>query len=324
MTDYPIEKSSEIFFEIAQKYGEDPITDHDQIMSLLADLDQQLGGLVILDFLDMSNWDNIESFELDRETDILKLVWHDYRGKNESEEEREIRSMVFPASLYSCALQVNSIVPIVGPKIAIFLINGFAKTEKEIKKLFKEQADEIKVVDNSFFEKRVLRRVGKEIEVMDFHCTPMYSLAIIPKQSGIGSHHSKDILYYHNFRVAIDRIKPVVEALDRLTEGDADEISEKVNTVRRIMEFALKVECCSRSLTLKKTYSQVLLGDLIAAVKHEKEEHIRDLLGRFAGRANEFSHDSGKPIEIANAKIVTSLALSYLTLLEIEHKPRFR
>ena len=46
MTDYPIEKSSEIFFEIAQKYGEDPITDHDQIMSLLADLDQQLGGLV--------------------------------------------------------------------------------------------------------------------------------------------------------------------------------------------------------------------------------------------------------------------------------------
>jgi hypothetical protein len=55
-------------------------------MSLLADLDQQLGGLVILDFLDMSNWDNIESFELDRETDILKLVWHDYRGKNESEE----------------------------------------------------------------------------------------------------------------------------------------------------------------------------------------------------------------------------------------------
>lgn len=324
MTDYPIEKSSEIFFEIAQKYGEDPITDHDQIISLLADLDQQLGGLVILDFLDMSNWDSIESFELNRETGVLKLVWHDYRGKNESEEEREIRSMAFPASLYSCALQVNSIVPIIGPKIAIFLINGFAKTEKEIKRLFKEQADEIKVFDNSFFEKKVLRRVGKEIEVMDFHCTPMYSLAIIPKQSGIGSHHSKDILYYHNFRVAINRITPVVEALDRLTESDADEISEKVNTVRRIMEFALKVECCSRSLTLKKTYSQVLLGDLIAAVKYEKENHIRDLLGRFAGMANEFSHDSGKPIEIANAKIVTSLALCYLTLLEIEHKPRFR
>lgn len=324
MKDYPIDKSSEIFFEIAQKYGEAPITDRDHIMSLLSDLDQQLGGLVILDFLDMSSWDNIESFELDRDTDILKLVWYDYRGKNESEEEREIRSMAFPVSLSSCALQINSIVPIVGPKIAIFLINGFAKTDKEIKKLFQEQADEITVKDTSFFEKRVLRRVGKEIEVMDFHCTPMYSLAIIPKQSGIGSHHSKDILYYHNFRVAIERIKSVVEALDRLSEGDADEISEKVNTVRRIMEFALKVECCSRGLTLKKTYSQVLLGDLIVAVKHEKKEHIRYLLRRFAGIANEFSHDSGKPIEIVNARIVTSLALSYLTLLEIEHKPRFR
>ncbi len=324
MKDYPIEKSSEIFFEISQKYGKDPITDHDQIMSLLADLDHELGGLVILDFLDMANWDKIESFDLDRETNILKLVWHDYRGKDESEEEREVRSMIFPASIYSCALQINSIVPIAGSKVAIFLINGYAKTEKEIKKLFQDQADEIKVIDNSFFEKRVLRRVGTEIEVMDFHCTPIYSLAIIPKQSGIGSHHSKDILYHYNFRVAIGRIESVIKALDGLANSDADEIAEKVNTVRRIMEFALKVECCSRSLALKKTYSQVLLGDLIGAVKHEKEEHIRDLLGRFAGMANEFSHDSGKPIDIANAKIVTYLALAYVSLLEIEHKPRFR
>ncbi len=320
MPTYPLDQSSRIFLETAEKFGRDPITDHDKIEAFFAELQTRLGGLVILDFLDMSNWDKIEAFTLDRTSGILTLTWHDYREKIETPDEKEIRQMVFPASLYACALQVNSVVPLVGGSTAVFVINGYAKTEKEIRNLYKGLAEELKLLDNSFFEKRILRRVSGNVEVIDFHCTPIFSLAVVAKQSGLGSHHSKELLYSHNFQVALSRLNAVVAAIDRIDPKSSDDIAEKVNTVRRIMEFVLKVECCSRELKLDKNYSQVLLGDLISQVKSKKEAHVQSLLGKFAELANEFSHDSGKPIDLTKAKLVAMLALAYTSLVDLEHR----
>src|SRR5438067_2512592 len=106
----------------------------------------------------------------------------------------------------------------------------------------------------------------------------MFSLAIVPKRSGLRSGDSKDLLYSHNFDVALRRLKTVVSALDNIDSKDSDTVADKVNTVRRIMEFVLKVECCSRGLTLTKNYSQVLLGDLISALKSSTEQHVQFLL----------------------------------------------
>lgn len=320
MSRYPIAQSSKIFLEIAQKFGNGPMTDPDKVDALFAEFQGRLGGLVILDFLDMANWDKIESYHLDRASGILTLTWHDYRDAVENKKDREIRQIAFPASRYSCALHVNSIVPIVGESLAVFLINGYAKTEKEIRKLYAPGVDEIDIFDNSFFEKRVVRRVVGEFEVIDFHCTPIFSLAVVPKQSGIGSHNSKAILYAHNLHTALGRLNAVVSALDAMHPRNSDDISEKVNTVRRIMEFVLKVECCWRELDLKKGYSQVLLGDLISVVKQAREAHVQSLLGKFAELANEFSHDSGKPVELAKAKMVAALGLAYASLVELEHR----
>ena len=58
---------------------------------------------------------------------------------------------MFSASLYASALQIKSIVPIVGTTSAVFLINAYAKTEKEIRKVYKGQAEEFNLLDNSFF-----------------------------------------------------------------------------------------------------------------------------------------------------------------------------
>ncbi|MDO9484192.1 MAG: hypothetical protein Q8Q84_12505 [Hydrogenophaga sp.] len=322
MTTYPLSDSAQIFLDIAGKFENAPITNQAEVGRFFNELNTQLGGLVILDFLDMANWDRIESYKLDPNSGILTLTWHDYRAAVESTERREMRQMFFPAALYSCALQVNSIVPIVGKSLAVFLINGYAKTEKEIKNLYKDSADEIKILDNSFFEKRVLRKQSGHVEVIDFHCTPLFSLAIVPKQSGIGSHHSKELLYSHNFQIAVSRIRNAVSSLDALAPSDTDGIAEKVNTVRRIMEFLLKVECCARELKLTKSYSQVLLGDLIAQVKPLHDESIKLLLGKFAELANEFSHDSGRPIDIIKAKLATVLALAYATLVELQQRRR--
>lgn len=320
MSNYPIDQSAQIFRELADRFGDKPITDHKKILDLFAELERRLGGLVILDFLDMSNWDKIEGYHIDPATGILTLVWHDYRNAGESIEEKEMRQMAFPASLYACALQLNSVVPIIGKSVAVFLLNGFAKTEKEIKAIYRPSADELKVLDNSFFEKRVVRKADGHFEVIDFHCTPLFSLAIVPKQSGIGSHHSKDILYSFNIRNALARIQATIASLESLGPSESDEIAEKVNTVRRIMEFLLKVECCSRELKLSKNYSQVLLGDLIAQVRPHREQSVQALLGKFAELANEFSHDSGKPIDTSKAKLAAFIALSYATLVELEHR----
>ena len=70
--------------------------------------------------MDTANWDKIEAFNIDKESGILTLVWHDYRNIEESNEEKEMRQMVFPASLYSLGIAVNSIVPITGEKSAVF------------------------------------------------------------------------------------------------------------------------------------------------------------------------------------------------------------
>lgn len=322
MSKFPLDQSAQIFRTVAEAFGDAPITDHNKILSLFSELEARLGGLVILDFLDMSNWDKIEAYRIDPASGILTLTWHDYRTTAASPNDKEMRQMVFPASLYSCALQVNSVVPIIGKSMAIFLINGYAKTEKEIRNLYKQSADELKILDNSFFEKRVLRKEAGHIEVVDFHCTPLFSLAIVPKQAGIGSHHSKDILYSFNFQNALKRIQTVVTALESLEPSDPDDIAEKVNTVRRVMEFLLKVECCSRELKINKNYSQVLLGDLISQIKPTREPSLQTLLGKFAELANEFSHDSGKPIDMTKAKLAAIIALAYATLVELEHRRR--
>ncbi len=318
---HSLDDSPMIFREIAEKFGPGAITDRSKIDDFFKELETRTSGLVILDFLDLANWDRIENFTMDKESGILTFTWHDYRGVMETSGDKEMRQMVFPASLYSCALHVNSIVPIIGKKLAVFFINAYAKTEKEIRNLYKHGADEVKVMDNSFFEKRVVRKASGHFEIIDFHCTPIFSLAIVPKRSGIGSHDSKEMLYSHNFRVALGRLNRVIASLDSMSAYDNDEIAGKVNAVRTIMEFVLKVECCSRELDLPKNYSQVLLGDLIARVKSQKEAPIQTLLGRFAEMANEFSHDSGKPIDLSKAKVVALLALAYTSLVDIEHRP---
>ncbi|AGF50303.1 sll1401 [Synechocystis sp. PCC 6803] len=290
----PIKDSHKIFKGLAEKYGNKNISNRVQVADFFKDLLEATGGLIIVDFLDMENWDVIESFSFDEKSEILTLVWHDFRKLVETERRRELRQSLFPASLYSCALQINTILPVPAKESALFIINGYAKTSKEIKNLYRFGTDEIEIYDNGFFKKRVIRKVSGHYEVIDFHCTPLYSLVMMPKASGISSAHSKRFLYWKNVHVALIRIRKILDSFDEIDEFSHDEVSEKVNSVRRAMEYLLKVECCSKGLKISKEYSQVFLGDLIAIVKYTRESHIRDLLAKVAKFSNEFSHDTGK------------------------------
>lgn len=228
--------------------------------------------------------------------------------------------MVFPASLYSLAIAINSVVAIKGKNSAIFLLNGYTKTEKEIKKLYRVEGPDFKLYDNSFFEKRVVRKYNDNWEVIDFHCTPIYSLAIIPKNSGLSSLDSKKLLYQYNAQEALKRIASVVEALENIDKADHDLICEKVNTARRVFEQVLKIECCYREIEVKGNYSQVLLGSLLNYVKKAKDDQFSTMFGKMAELLNEFSHDSGKELALNNAKLACMLVMAYTKLFELELK----
>lgn len=316
----PIREGNKIFKKISDSFQTTKITDFSEIKTFFEILMKKTNGWVILDFLDAANWDKIETFDFNEQNGILTLIWHDYRNKNESKEEKELRQMVFPASLYSLSIAINSIVIIKGADYAIFLLNGFAKTEKDIKKLCKKNADMYKIFDNSFFEKRINRLINDHLEVIDFHCTPLYSLAIIPKNLFLHSLDSKKILYQYNLNITLKRIKLIVEFLKDIDPNNHDLICEKVNTARRIFEQLLKIVCCYRKVNVKGNYSQLELGPLIKYVKNSKNDIFNNHFGKMVKLLNQFSHDTGTKIELINAQQVCYLVMTYTQIINLEIK----
>lgn len=316
----PIKDSHQIFKILANELGDELITDLDKIDRFFKRLMEATKGLVIVDFLDTTNWDKFDWHKLEVGSGILTLAWHDYRGVVESEEEKEVRTMVFPASLYAAALRVKSLMTISTNATAIFLLNGYSLSDKEIRSLYAQDADHFEVHNNDFFSQRIVRQNGFEAELIRVHRTPLFSMAIIPKMSPLTSTDSKKVLYDVNLGVAVGRLESLYQALDSLEPSETEEIADKVNAARRTMEYALKVECCLRGLMVKKTYAQLLLGDLISLVKDDKDESIRRILSKFAELANEFSHDSGRPVSSSHAKLAVILGRTYVEMIRLSHK----
>jgi hypothetical protein len=164
----------------------------------------------------------------------------------------------------------------------------------------------------------VVRKVNNKWEVTDFHCTPIFSLAIIPKNSGLTSFDSKKLLYQYNVQEALKRVALVVDSLEQVAPSDHDLICEKVNTARRVLELVLKIECCYRDIEIKENYSQLLLGPLLNYLKRSRDDEFKTMFGKMAELLNEFSHDSGKEVELGKAKVACMLVMAYTKLFQLE------
>lgn len=312
----PISNGMEIFLELSKGFAGEPLTEIGGINRFFNALIANTKGWMIVDFLDTTNWDEVERFEIKSENRQLTLVWHDYRGIQESEIDKELRQIAFPASVYSLSLCVNSVVPIGSEKGVVFLINGYAKTTKEIRSLYQNGTEEFQLLDDSFFKKRVIRKLDGNWEVIDFHCTPIFSIVILPKNCFINSYHSEALLYLYNIGESLDRLSKILESVDDIEASDSDTICEKVNTVRRIFEFVLKIECCYRNIAINSNYSQMFLGKLVGLIKQNKNDVLdRHSLNSLVDQLNEFSHDSGKPVKKSEAKNAIVLVRSYTSEL---------
>jgi hypothetical protein len=204
----------------------------------------------------------------------------------------------------------------------LILLRGYAIKDKEIKNIFRG-ASELKILDNKDnFSKRVIFKKDNHWQVLDCLNTPIFSVIIIPKNCGASSSDSKKVLYSYNLHESLVRLNKIKNELENEELKDTDIICEKSNSVRRVFEYVLKVECCYRyrQINAKKDYSDLMLGDLIGLIKEFREDHLREILNKITIWSNELSHESGKPITKEKALLLVFLTISYTALLRAEIK----
>ncbi len=316
-----IKEGDKIFSEVANTVAWTETQSLEEAKELLENLRIETEGLVIVDFLDAGNWDCIEGIEADSENGFLKIHWRDYRDANETVEGKEMRMMAFPASLTSLLIKFKELRIVKTKNYPVFILRGYALKDKEIKTYLGKDSTEFKIFDNKDnFSKLAVRKIDTQFETYSCLNTPIFSMIIIPKNSGASAFSSKKALLSYNLTDSIIRLNKVKDELEKEDLVDEDTICEKANSVRRIFEYVLKVELCYRyrQLSVKKDYSDLMLGDLMNLVKPYREESINDFLRQITMWSNELSHESGKPIKREKALALVYMTILYTNLLKSE------
>jgi len=300
-----MKESDKIFAKVAESVEWTETQSIEQATELLKKLRNDTNGLVIVDFLDSECYDCIGGVESDN--GFLKILWKDFGTAN-----GEGKKCSEGLSLNSTLIKFKELRIEKTQRFPVFILRGYALKDKEIKKYLEKDSTEFKIYDfQDNFSKMVMRKINGLYETYRCLNTPIFSMIIIPKNGNISSSSSKKRLFYYNLSDSIVRLNKVKGELENEELVDADLICEKANSIRRILEYLLKVELCYRSskLNVKKDYSMLMLGELTSLIKPFINETINDLLRQIVVLSNELSHESGKPI-----KRETVLALSQMTI----------
>lgn len=233
-------------------------------------------------------------------------------------------AMLFPASLYSLAIRFQSIDLIDTEKTCFFAIRGYSLTDKEIRSVFKQEAEEYSQQTDRPFSKRVIRKVEGHWEIINCINAALFTVLVVPKKIHFRSDASKLLLYYNNFELIEGSLNRCEKELDSLEPSQTEAICEKANTIRRSMETLLKIECCYRDVSLKKDYSKARLGDLWGVLRKYHSEQISILVSKFIEWVNELSHDTGRPIDKSKADFTLTSIKLYLQLFKKEVHTDFR
>jgi len=228
--------------------------------------------------------------------------------------------MIFPADVYGIVLNFQELQLIRIGDFSVFAIRGYATAPKEVEKIMGHNAKQFAITDNSDnFSVETVREIDNQWQCYDFLNTPIFSCLIIPKGLNISASTSKALLFAYNLDMSEKRI---IRAEFEITNGpdDTDNICEKSNTLRRVMENMLKIECCYRykQMKVKESYSNLLLGDLIKLVRNFRNDEEKLNLNSIVRLANELSHDSGKPVTKEKALELLALVKEYLRVLASE------
>ena len=127
---------------------------------------------------------------------------------------------------------------------------------------------------------------------------PYYVCVIQPKERIPSTGFSKRLLLLYTLKEINERLQKVWNALQQ-GNLDRDELFSKGNTIRNIMEYALKHFCVifNIPMDIEQKYGHIDLGDLKKKIKEEIE-----IPQSLINTANELSHDSGKKYSFDDIK----------------------
>ena len=297
------ELSEQLFLDLWNKFGTPTeILEKPQINKFLTELVNISKGWIILDHYSYINFDHIKKIESDGK--FTKIFWKDfnnlrnkYLSKTMSEDEF-VTWQIFGCCTYQYVLmdilklkflkihnhlfillQANIIKP---KEIEKYLLTGNELISKKV------NTDEL-YTEYIFFE-------GKSEDIIKHSCIfgnlPYYSIIIQPKEKCTASSvTSKQIMLFETLYDIQNRLQNVRHKIDQTPSNDFDELFSKGNTIRRILEFALKHYCVWANIHIKieDKYGYIELGDLKKVLKKSNIEIPQPLINM----ANELSHDSG-------------------------------
>ena len=311
---YDYETSEQLFIDIWQKYGSpDEVDDADIIFNILNDLITVSKHKIVLDHYSHINFDEIIKIEHDKENSIFKLYWLDnnkYRLANLNHELSEMDSMIWWTSGYCTyeylAVDINKIKFFKKDKHIFVLIQANMITEKELRKkvIGKNEVIEIENCTDELYARYIFWEGNKD-DLIKIECIannlPYYVCVIQPKERIPSTSFSKRLLLLCTLEEINERLKKVWNAL-QLGNLDRDELFSKGNTIRNIMEFALKHFCVMFNIPIdiEQKYGYIELGDMRKKIKAKVDI---DITQGIIITANELSHDSGKKYSLEDIKL---------------------
>lgn len=327
MKEYEI--SEQLFLDVWESYGcPDEVSDLQTIYNILNELILKSRHWIVLDHYSHINFDEIIKVEYDKEKSIFKLYWLDnnrYRIKNLKHELEEFEAMVWSMSGYCTyeyiALDIKKIKFVKHNTHIYVLLQANVTTEKELRAKVIGN-NEVIEIDNCTDElyARYIFWEGDKDDLIKVECIannlPYYVCLIQPKEGIQDTFVSKRILLSYTLREINERLEKVGKALE-VEIVDTDELFSKGNTIRNIMEFALKHYCVVMGvkLDIEKKYGHIDLGELKRKIKVDTDIDIPQNL---INRANELSHDSGKKYDVRNLRIFYREVVDLITKLQQE------
>ena len=323
---YEYEMSEKLFVDLWGKYGSPKeIKNPDVIYNFLNDLILSSKHKIILDHYSHINFDEVIKVDYIKDKNIFKFYWLDNNEYRLAHLEQTISKFDMASwklngfcTYEYLAVDIKKIV-FVNIKNHIFiLIRANMVSEKKMKSKIvgKNEVICMQNCTDDLYARYVFFE-GKKENLKKIECIannlPYYVCVIQPKQNYYDTGFSKELLLHYTLTEINERLKKVEKALTDDTL-DEDDIFEKGNTIRRVMEYALKLFCVISDIKIdiEKSYGHIKLSTLSKKIE-VSDIQISKIIVRIA---NEFSHDSGKNYNIEDVRKLLKDVLELVNQLE--------
>lgn len=266
------------------------ITNWDEIKAIATFFIAHKGKTPIVDFIDLSNWDCVESFTFNDENRTLELVWHDFR-----EDDDESMRQYFGADVIRAEIKIASVTIIPNKKIPILIFKPYFREQKELNQIYNRGCSEFKFLNSHPFCTQISRVVKRKIELTTIPNINCYTTSVVPDCARfISAQDSKELLYKYNISVTCAQIHKLLSLVEKVDEHEQEELHTYGNTARRYFENALKVLNLKKGIRFEKDYQKLMLGDLTAVLENREDaEKCGFTLQNVLDTLNKCSHDAG-------------------------------